>query len=403
MTIGHPTHSLIILVENMSNSSETEEKQEQQQQQQPLNSMLSQLSFSTEIPKEKRNGENSSVFNGLLCMSRDADGKELYYDAQQGDVKKDDETEGGQTDEILDVKKEEEVEEDKKEVTAVTEEEEEEEKEDMERFFVPLAPPEPPSELPERFLRCAKGDPEEGRRRYDATVQWRKDNKMNTILVEPHPHFEIIKKSYPHYFHRRSHNGEPVYYENPPRTNLQAMKGDGVTMEGLLRHYAMVTEFEWNYLERDDNKKCITVIDLDGMRFTDFVGDCVTFVRECFSFTGDHFPERAGFILVINTPFWFQSIWNILKPWIDPVTLQKIDLIRGKEQILEALLKLIPLENIPPEYGGKSMPLGQSPEEESLRDLMRHNLQRANGDRSCGGRAANPPCPYCSFVPARSY
>ena len=97
----------------MSNSSETEEKQEQQQQQQqPLNSMLSQLSFSTEIPKEKRNGENSSVFNGLLCMSRDADGKELYYDAQQGDVKKDDKTEEeGQADELLKVKGEEEVEE----------------------------------------------------------------------------------------------------------------------------------------------------------------------------------------------------------------------------------------------------------------------------------------------------
>ena len=67
------------------------------------------------------------------------------------------------------------------------------------------------------------------------------------------------------------------------------------------------------------------------------------------------------------------------------MTLQKIDLIRGKKEVLDALLKLIPIENIPPEYGGKSMPLGESPEEVSLRNLMEHNLNRSKGDKSCGG------------------
>ena len=86
---------------------------------------------------------------------------------------------------------------------------------------------------------------------------------------------------------------------------------------------------------------------------------------------------------------------------VDEVTLKKISILRTKEEGLEALLESIPLENIPPEYGGKSVPLGESPEEIRLRDMMTHNNAIARGDRSCGGRQAE--CPFCSFVPARAY
>jgi hypothetical protein len=89
---------------------------------------------------------------------------------------------------------------------------------------------------------------------------------------------------------------------------------------------------------------------------------------------------------------------------VDEVTLKKISIVRGKEEIYKALLEKIPEENIPREYGGKSaMRLGESPQELALRDLMAHNNALANGDFSCGGRAANPPCPFCSWGPVRSY
>ena len=56
-----------------------------------------------------------------------------------------------------------------------------------------LAPPLPPKELPLRFLRAGKNDPIEGQRRYEATLQWRKENGMDTILMEAHPNFDLIK------------------------------------------------------------------------------------------------------------------------------------------------------------------------------------------------------------------
>lgn len=96
-------------------------------------------------------------------------------------------------------------------------------------------------------------------------------------------------------------------------------------------------------------------------------------------------------------------IWNVVKPMVDDDTLKKISIVRGKDAVFAALSERIPIENIPPEYGGRSMKLGDSPEEHALRDLIAHNNALANGDYSCGGKAANPPCQFCSWRPVRSY
>jgi hypothetical protein len=270
-------------------------------------------------------------------------------------------------------------------------------------------PPLPPVELPTRFLRAGKGDPVEGQRRYEATLQWRRELGMDTILQQPNFNFELIKQHYPHFFHFKGRHGEPVFYELPPKTNLKALRNGGVTVPMLLRHYAMVTEFGWQYLEQNDFSRSIYIIDLDGIKLTDFVGECVDFVRKASEFTGAHYPERAGSVIIINVPSWFKLIWNVVKAWIDEVTLKKICILRGQDEIREALSERIPLEFIPSEYGGTcQVPLGQSPEEELMWSLMRHNNLRAEavangGPRICNGCDGKPPCHFCSFCPVRSY
>lgn len=178
------------------------------------------------------------------------------------------------------------------------------------------APP-PPKETPLRFIRAGKNDPVVGRQRYEQTLQWRQENGMNTILKEPHKHFELIKEHYPHCFHLKGKKGQYCYYECPPRTNLKALKSAGLEIDDLLRHYAFVTEFGWQYIDRNDFGRSIYIIDLHGIRLTDFVGECVDFVKRTAQFTGQHYPERAGLIYVINVPSWFKIIWNVVKPLVD--------------------------------------------------------------------------------------
>jgi hypothetical protein len=112
----------------------------------------------------------------------------------------------------------------------------------------------------------------------------------------------------------------------------------------------------------------------------DFAGEVVDFVKKTSAFTAAHYPERSGSIFVINVPSWFSIIWKTVSPWIDPVTVKKIKILGyGEVAITKALEEKIPIENIPPEYGGQSMSLGQSPEETMFREKMQ--VQTWNRDR----------------------
>ena len=271
-------------------------------------------------------------------------------------------------------------------------------------------PPPPQDMLPLRFLLAGGNDPDEGWRRYRATLEWRHEQGINDILREPCPHFHLIQQHYWHHFHGTGHHGEPIFYERPGQTNLAALRQGGVNLRELLRYYMQITEFQWQYLNRDDHASSIYVVDLRGIRFADFVGDAREFVLTAARSSAQHYPERGGKVLLIHVPGWFQLIWRAIRPMVSESTLHKIHLLRGEAEIKQTLLEFIPLEHIPSEYGGTSpIPLGESAEEQLLARLMRHNNLLAEQKQSvCSGctNALDPadwPCPFCRWVPARSY
>lgn len=264
---------------------------------------------------------------------------------------------------------------------------------------VELGPDDP---VPLRFQRAGKGDEEEGRRRFLATLDWRERHEINDCLYQARPHFELIKNHYPHYFHGFGLESQPVFYERPPKTDLKALRKGGVDLKSLLKHYAMVTEFGWQYLARDDLQRSVYIIDLEGMGMYDFVGECKDFVQQASEFTSQHYPERAGVVLVINVPYWFKMVWNVVSKWVDEVTLKKIFILRG-EEILETLSTKVAIENIPKEYGGESpYELGNSLEEQLIRNLMAHNNEMAETG-SCPNAGFDEPCQFCNFRYARNY
>ncbi|KAJ8575932.1 hypothetical protein ON010_g3277 [Phytophthora cinnamomi] len=236
--------------------------------------------------------------------------------------------------------------------------------------------------VPMRFILAEKGDETKALERYNETTEWRREEGVDQLLEEPSPHFKIIKENYPHYYHKRGKNGEPVYYEKPGKINLKALKNAGLTLDDLMHNYLMITEFLWQVIEQDDNRKGISVLDVDGIGISDFAGEAVEYVRKAASVSGKHYPERCAYIFVINVPSWFSMIWNTVKGMVDDVTREKVIIVRGKKKIFEALSERIPVENIPVEYGGTSD--GKSPEEDLLFNLMAY----VNSDD--GAPATNP-------------
>jgi len=57
-----------------------------------------------------------------------------------------------------------------------------------------------------------------------------------------------------------------------------------------------------------------------------------------------------GKFFIINVPWTFSAVWAIVKPWLDEVTVKKINILGGTYK--EELLKQIPAENLPKQFGG---------------------------------------------------
>jgi hypothetical protein len=93
-----------------------------------------------------------------------------------------------------------------------------------------------------------------------------------------------------------------------------------------------------------------TILDLGGVSLGNFyrVKDYV------FAASGvgqDRYPETMGKFYIINAPWAFTAVWSVVKGWLDPVTVQKIQILGGSYQT--ELLKQIEPQNLPKQFGGQ--------------------------------------------------
>ena len=61
------------------------------------------------------------------------------------------------------------------------------------------------------------------------------------------------------------------------------------------------------------------------------------------------YPETMGKFYIINAPWGFSGAWTVVKPWLDPVTVSKID-IMGSD-FKDKLLQNVKPENLPKSLG----------------------------------------------------
>jgi len=80
-----------------------------------------------------------------------------------------------------------------------------------------------------------------------------------------------------------------------------------------------------------------------------------------------------GKFYIINAPWSFTAVWAVVKPWLDEVTVSKIQILRSDYNA--ELLKQIPAENLPKEFGGACTCRGGC----SLSDAGPWNLKETGG------------------------
>jgi hypothetical protein len=94
---------------------------------------------------------------------------------------------------------------------------------------------------------------------------------------------------------------------------------------------------------------CCTIMDMKGVGVSR-ISSVYGYVKSASAISQDHYPERLGKLYIINAPWGFSGAFSIVKGFLDPVTVAKIHVLGSGYQ--DELLKQIPPENLPKEFGG---------------------------------------------------
>ena len=146
-----------------------------------------------------------------------------------------------------------------------------------------------------------------------------------------------------------------MYIERLGMVNMTELRKI-TTEERQLR--ALVYEYEKFLLERlpacskavgHPVETSCTILDLKGVGIKAF-WDVKGYVQQASNIGQNYYPETMGKFYIINAPWAFSTVWSIIKPWLDPVTVAKINIPSGDGK--KELLAQIPAENLPADLGG---------------------------------------------------
>ncbi|KAF8336457.1 CRAL-TRIO domain-containing protein [Cantharellus anzutake] len=209
-----------------------------------------------------------------------------------------------------------------------------------------------------RFLRARKFDIPKAKAMITSQERWRKDFGVDEL----HKGFDFpekaeVDKYYPQFYHKTDKDGRPVYIERLGKIDVKALYTI-TTQERLLKRLV----YEYERCLNDRFPACTihskseipietscTILDLHNVGISAFV-QVKDYVFKASAIGQDHYPESMGKFFIINSPWGFSTIWKFIKPWLDEVTVAKINILGSSYQ--KELLAQIPPENLPVDLGG---------------------------------------------------
>lgn len=243
-------------------------------------------------------------------------------------------------------------------------------------------------ELDNRFVAGCEGDVDEAKERYVATLKWRKDNDVDSILLRPSHVFTDMKECFTHFTHKKDRLGHLISFEflGGQRKALHDFTARGVTEEEAMMHHVRMMEFMWKVIDPRPfpEGNMLKIYDIKGISMADLSSDVVNYTKKWGEMIATYNPERVYQIFIINPPAWFNLIWKLVSPLVNTKTRERIHVLRGHKDITKALLEFVAPENLPKEYGGECQCEGgcftHSPEEIDIREWTEFVNTNYRGD-----------------------
>jgi hypothetical protein len=120
--------------------------------------------------------------------------------------------------------------------------------------------------------------------------------------------------------------GRAMMYMRPGRENTMNETNN-------MRHLVFHIEKAVACSQKNGHGKICLVIDYDG--FTLSKAPPMSTTRKTLDILQCHYCERMFRAYVCNPPFYFTSFWAVIKPFVDPITKQKVCFCSGKKGMMQ--------------------------------------------------------------------
>mmetsp|Transcript_31886 Transcript_31886/g.79955 ORF Transcript_31886/g.79955 Transcript_31886/m.79955 type:complete len:548 (+) Transcript_31886:173-1816(+) len=206
-----------------------------------------------------------------------------------------------------------------------------------------------------RFLRARKFDIKLASDLFNSYAEWERTYQPHDI--DPASVDGLIKSRLA-YVGGRDKEGHPAIVINVNKFDPKAYPH-----ETFLRYVVYILEAAIKTMLPPVEKYTI-VSDFTGFKLSMVDYDLIKMIINTL---GDYYPERMGATLLMNYPFSLHAIWAVVKPWIDPVSREKIQFVSKRSKLMEFFNE----DELVEELGGT---LGSTPDGAAIMDDLNDDV-----------------------------
>ena len=193
-----------------------------------------------------------------------------------------------------------------------------------------------------RFLRARKLDLMKTFDMFKKYVEWRKAEDIDNISsFEYKEEYELLS-CYPKAFHKTDKFGRPIHYELLGLLDLPKIQKI-TSFERMLKYNIKKVDYMVNHILPICSKahganvsQFINIIDMKNFTYRNISKKAYNYISSDSSNMQNYFPELLGNLYVLNTGIIFNTVWAIIKTFLDERTKKKI-LFPGKDYLKDLL------------------------------------------------------------------
>ncbi|CAI9116800.1 OLC1v1018052C1 [Oldenlandia corymbosa var. corymbosa] len=208
-----------------------------------------------------------------------------------------------------------------------------------------------------RFLKARKFNIEKAKSMWADMLKWRKDFGADTILEDfQFGEIDEVLQHYPQGYHGVDKEGRPIYIERLGQVDMNKLM-QVTTEDRYIRYH--VQEFEksvsirlpaCSIAAKRHVEGSMSILDVQGVSMKNLIKPARDVIFRLLKIDKDNYPETLHRMLIVNAGPAFRLVWNAIRPFLDPKTASKINVLGTNYH--SKLLEIVDDSELPDFLGG---------------------------------------------------